>query len=489
MTHVLPPSAFKRWRGRLAVLAAVAVAGSAVTVTAILAAPSDPPPALLSKGKAATASSVEGEHWAARNAVDGDAGSRWSSAFQDPQWIQVDLGSESAISRVVLNWERAFAKDFTIQTSKDGSTWGTVANVTDGKGGVETVDVSATGRYVKVNATKRSSQYGVSLWEFEVYGKAGTPSDPTTPPAATGSSTSAAGTTTGSPTTTTTTTSTADGTSTATPGTSTGGVALPPQKPIPPNAVHVAEFVAECGFSHRLPDDPIVFPKLAGASHLHTFFGNTSTDAQSTNDSLMVADSKCDPVEDKSAYWTPTVLVDGQPVDPPTSTFYYLGEGVQDEVTKKIQPIPAGLRMIAGNAKAASGDDNTSKSRWDCSGANVIPGKDFVTCPAGSRLQSYLDFPQCWDGKNLDSPDHKSHMSYPVHPGVCPATHPVPLPKIRQVVSYPVSGVDASRIKLSSGPGYTYHIDFMNGWPEVEMGRRVRDCINRIVKCGHNGNP
>lgn len=72
---------------------------------------------------------------------------------------------------------------------------------------------------------------------------------------------------------------------------------------------------------------------------------------------------------------------------------------------------------------------------------------------------------------------------------MCPASHPVPLPKIRQVVNFPISGVDASRIKLSSGPGYTYHMDFMNGWPAAEMERRVRDCINPIVKCGHNGNP
>lgn len=482
MTHVLPPSNSQRWRGRIAVLSAVVVAGSAVTVNAIFAATAPPPPDLLSKGKAVTASSIEGGHLAANRAVDGDTGSRWSSAFQDPQWIQVDLGSDAAISKVVLNWERAYAKDFTIQTSADGAKWGTVATVKDSKGGVETLDVSASGRYVKLHATKRSGQYGVSLWEFEVFGRAGAVSGPTTRPTGTGSPTSATQSTTAAPTTTTT------ATTSAVPGTTTGSpTATTTRKPIPPNAVRVAEFVAECGFSHRLPDDPIVFPKLAGASHLHTFFGNTSTDAHSDTDSLMAADTKCNPVEDKTAYWTPTVLVDGQPVDPPTSTFYYLGEGVRDEVTKQIQPIPVGLRIIAGNAKATSPEG--TKTRWDCAGANVAPSNDFVSCPAGSKLQSYLDFPQCWDGKNLDSADHKSHMSYPVHPGVCPPSHPVPLPKIRQVVNFPISGVEASRIKLSSGPGYTYHMDFMNGWPAAEMERRVRDCINQIVKCGHHGNP
>ncbi|PRY46522.1 DUF1996 domain-containing protein [Umezawaea tangerina] len=478
MTHVMPPSAFKRWRGRIAVLSAVLVAGSAVTVNAIFAATSAPPPDLLSQGRPATASSVEGVVFAADRAVDGDTGSRWSSAFQDPQWIQVDLGSDATVSKVVLNWERASAEDFTVRTSADARTWTTISTVTGGKGGVQTLDVSGSGRYLRLDATKRSTQYGVSLWELQVFGKAGAATGPTTPSDGTGSPTSQ--TSFASPTTTTTTgAEPTQGSSTAQP-TSTS------RKPIPPGAVRVAEFVAECGFSHRLPDDPIVFPKLAGASHLHTFFGNTSTDAHSDTDTLMSADTKCDPVEDKTAYWTPTLLVDGQPVDPPTSTFYYLGEGVRDDVTARIQPIPVGLRMIAGNAKASSPEGTVT--RWDCNGANVPPSHDFPSCPAGSKLQSYLDFPQCWDGKNLDSADHRSHVAYPVG-GDCPATHPVPIPKIRQVVSFPVSGVDASRIKLSSGPGYTYHMDFMNGWPAAEMERRVRDCINQVVKCGHDGNP
>ncbi|MET1071306.1 MAG: discoidin domain-containing protein, partial [Umezawaea sp.] len=146
MTHVMPPSTFKRWRGRIAVLSAVAVAGSAVTVTAIFAATAPPEPDLLSQGKAVTASSIEGGHFAADRAVDGDTGSRWSSAFQDPQWIQVDLGSDAEISKVVLNWERAFAKDFTVQTSGDATTWTTISTVADGDGGVETLDVTGSGR-------------------------------------------------------------------------------------------------------------------------------------------------------------------------------------------------------------------------------------------------------------------------------------------------------------------------------------------------------
>jgi hypothetical protein len=260
-----------------------------------------------------------------------------------------------------------------------------------------------------------------------------------------------------------------------------------PQEPVPANAVRVAEFVAECPFTHRLPDDPIVFPKLPGVSHLHSFFGNASTNAHSDVVSLGKGTSTCSPEVDLSSYWVPTLLVDGQPVEPTGTTFYYLGEGVRDDVTARIQPLPHGLRVVAGNAKATAPDDSTI-SRWSCLHAgHVGASKDFVHCPAGTMMESYLDFPQCWNGKDLDSADHKSHMSYPVA-GDCPATHPVPVPKLRQVLRYPVNG-DPARFKLASGPGFTMHGDFFNVWPQAEMAQRVRDCINRIVKCGPDGRP
>lgn len=276
----------------------------------------------------------------------------------------------------------------------------------------------------------------------------------------------------------------------ATPAETTKAAAVPPpkpQEPIPPNAVRVAEFVAECPFTHKLPDDPIVLPNLPGASHMHSFFGNISTNAHSDVTSLSRAASTCSPKADLSSYWVPTLFVDGQPVEPTGTTFYYLGEGVRDDVTARIQPLPYGLRIVAGNAKATA-PDNTTMSRWSCLHAgHVGASKDFVTCPAGTMIESYLDFPQCWNGKDLDSPDHKSHMSYPIA-GDCPATHPVPVPKLRQVLRYPVNG-DPARFKLSSGPGFTMHGDFFNVWPEAEMAQRVRDCINRIVKCGPDGRP
>jgi fibronectin type 3 domain-containing protein len=125
---------------------------------------------LLSQGQPATASSVQGAGYAASNAVDGNLGTRWSSASSDPQWLQVDLGATHALSQVVLNWETAYAKAFQIQTSTDGTNWTAIYSTTTGSGGVQTIPVSGSGRYVRMYGTQRATQYGYSLWEFQVYG-------------------------------------------------------------------------------------------------------------------------------------------------------------------------------------------------------------------------------------------------------------------------------------------------------------------------------
>ncbi|WP_344669861.1 discoidin domain-containing protein [Catenulispora yoronensis] len=128
---------------------------------------------LLSQGKTATASSVENATFPASNAVDGNTGTRWSSAFADPQWLQVDLGASATITQVVLNWEAASAKAFQIQTSADGATWTSVYSTTTGPGGTQTLNVSGTGRYVRMYGTARNTAYGYSLFEFQVYGTSG----------------------------------------------------------------------------------------------------------------------------------------------------------------------------------------------------------------------------------------------------------------------------------------------------------------------------
>src|SRR3984893_18232921 len=121
----------------------------------------------------ATASSLENAGFPASNAVDGNLTTRWSSGFSDPQWIQVDLGSVQTICKVVLNWEAAYGKAFQIQTSNDGTTWTPIFSTTTGTGGTQTLNVSGSGRYIRMYGTARGTAYGYSLYEFQVFGTGG----------------------------------------------------------------------------------------------------------------------------------------------------------------------------------------------------------------------------------------------------------------------------------------------------------------------------
>jgi beta-glucosidase len=136
----------------------------------------------LALGRPATSSSIENNdpNLAATYAFDGNAGTRWSSAAADPQWIRVDLGSSQPIARVVLNWEGAYGRTYTLDGSNDDANWATLATVTDGAVGIREIPVSGTYRYVRMRGTARGTGYGYSLWSFEVYSTGGTTPPPQT---------------------------------------------------------------------------------------------------------------------------------------------------------------------------------------------------------------------------------------------------------------------------------------------------------------------
>ncbi|WP_406389648.1 discoidin domain-containing protein [Streptomyces sp. NBC_00887] len=146
-----------------------ALIASSLTLTA--SPPAQAAETLLSQGRPATASSQEGEAFGASAAVDGNlTGTRWASRWSDPQWIQVDLGSKQDLSRVVLTWEAAHAKNYELQASDNGTDWRALKTVTGSDGGTDDVAVSGSGRYVRMLGTARTGGYGYSLWEFQVYG-------------------------------------------------------------------------------------------------------------------------------------------------------------------------------------------------------------------------------------------------------------------------------------------------------------------------------
>lgn len=129
-------------------------------------------PRLISNQRRVESSSQESDKLGATNAVDGKLGTRWSSEFSDPQWIQIDLGSSRQIKAVRLNWENAFARRYTIQVSDDDRVWRTVYSQSNSSGGVENIwFTSVKGRYIRLEGQERATQWGYSLWEFEVFGQ------------------------------------------------------------------------------------------------------------------------------------------------------------------------------------------------------------------------------------------------------------------------------------------------------------------------------
>src|SRR5262249_39695905 len=94
----------------------------------------------------------------------------WSSAFADPQWIQVDLGQAASISQVVLVWEAAYGRSFQIQVSGDATNWINIFSTTTGTGGTQTLNITGTGRYVRMFGTARGTPYGYSLFEVQSSG-------------------------------------------------------------------------------------------------------------------------------------------------------------------------------------------------------------------------------------------------------------------------------------------------------------------------------
>jgi hypothetical protein len=149
----------------IAALSALAVVAAMLTVPQSAYADTN-----LALNRPVTVSSTDDPSNAAGNAVDGNTGTRWSSAYTDNQSITVDLGSALQVGAVTLRWEAAYGRGYQIQTSTDNASYTTRFTTSAGDGGTDTVTFTqAQARYVRVLGTARGTSYGYSLWELEVY--------------------------------------------------------------------------------------------------------------------------------------------------------------------------------------------------------------------------------------------------------------------------------------------------------------------------------
>jgi hypothetical protein len=251
--------------------------------------------------------------------------------------------------------------------------------------------------------------------------------------------------------------------------------------------------------THTSFDDPIVYPGQPNKAHYHIFFGNISVNAFTVYPGEKGNGACTGGTVNRSGYWVPAVIDTrfGRTIAPLSNVVYYKAPSYINPAL--IQVPPAGLRMVSGN-HAASGPPPGGiyadwKHRIDCMwivpGSIPAPLKNTfgAKCAVGDRLEIIQSFPFCWDGVNLDSPDHKSHMAYGTP--YCPATHPVVLPSISFNIQYPVeAGDDTSKWRLSSDHydwtipgGYSQHGDWMNGWDQTILRQIVEQCLNASKDC------
>ncbi len=167
----------------------------------------------------------------------------------------------------------------------------------------------------------------------------------------------------------------------------------------------------------------------------------------------------------------------------PVSVNAYYRPGGKDPAT--IQAPPAGLKIVAGDAKAMGPQDARITS-FTCGMTATSSSTAVPACPdAGVHsLHLRVRFPDCWNGRDLDSADHKSHMAYSERSG-CPAGYPVPIAQLTLNMRYPTTG--GARVSLASGPFFTAHADFFNAWDQGQLESLIRNCINAKVHCGARG--
>jgi hypothetical protein len=251
---------------------------------------------------------------------------------------------------------------------------------------------------------------------------------------------------------------------------------------------NVAQFVVECELSHLAYDDPIVHPGMAGMSHLHQFFGNAEVDSDPTYERVSGAETSCERRSDTASYWAPALLdARGDVIEPYKLTAYYRpGPGIDPA---SVEPYPAGLMMVAGDAFAEE-QQPVETVAWGCGAGSkrdpqppdcrvTLEGDLEPTNSQGLRL--WVTFPDCWDGKTVTTGVASTHVADSVG-GLCPESHPVPIPQLQMAIDFPP--VDPDGLSLASGDIKTAHADFWNVWDQSALEDEVRLCLNRDLVCG-----
>jgi hypothetical protein len=157
--------------------------------------------------------------------------------------------------------------------------------------------------------------------------------------------------------------------------------------------------------------------------------------------------------------------------------------------TSKVTPMPKFLRELTGDAKPTSRGPANARAAWTCSGFTDRLSDKYPVCPAGHQVLRVHDFPGCWDGKNLDSENHRSQVAFAdKQTGACPAGF-VAIPQLRVTIAYdiPLKVQQLGQYALDSFPEenhnpFSDHDDFINVNSERQM-QKIAACVNAGRRC------
>ncbi|GAA3256849.1 hypothetical protein Slala03_52610 [Streptomyces lavendulae subsp. lavendulae] len=261
-------------------------------------------------------------------------------------------------------------------------------------------------------------------------------------------------------------------------------------------------FSSQCGRNengHFNPDNVIVAPGVSnGAHHMHDYVGNKTTDAFSSNNSLAASGTTCGNGDQSAYYWPVLRLRDGKAekdakapgggqdanvgtiLRPKQVTIDFKGSPVG-----QVKAMPRFLRIITGDAKAFTNGTANANASWSCTGFEDRQLKDkYPICPKGSDVVRTFTFQSCWDGRNTDSANHRTHVAFADKAGRCPKGFAA-IPQLVQRITYGVA--PGARFAVDSFPEQlhkpvTDHGDFINVMSNGLMAQAV-NCINGGRTC------
>lgn len=296
--------------------------------------------------------------------------------------------------------------------------------------------------------------------------------------------------------------------------------AVPPEAPAPPPRAGASRgsFTSDCGVNGNRrynSDNLIVAPGVSnGAHHVHDYVGNQSADAFASDEDLARAGTSCADRGDKSSYYWPVLRVrngarerdaeapgggregnTGQILTPREVTLTFVGNP-----RGKVTAMPRLLRIVTGDAKALVNGPGNANASWSCTGYESRQLRDkYPLCPPGSDVVRTFRFQSCWDGRDTDSANHRTHVAFTAGDGSCPPGFRA-IPQLVQRIVYDVpapSVADGGRtvplFAVDSFPEQlhnpvTDHGDFISLFDE-DLMREMVDCVNSGRDCGPSGGP